>query len=446
MSDQAIGSWRKGLNQGVVRVFRTKISVAFFLLLMFCSVMWFTSDTNAQAGVDERQNWENTETGKFFRSEYIPRLIEALRTKDSEYLEQALFHERSRFPVRIGYRGHKEVWVETPDELYDIFVNEALFESFSSGLRIALEFGRHTAYEDNPLAYSPDKQVGLYFFLPDFAPRMFQNATIPVPSFNCDLAKTKTEKVICSDVKLAKLDYLMGESYAKAKNYTVGAVKKELVESQRSFLSERDQCGTEFECLRAVMIEQGRKIQSKLEYQLENYDFSVFTPRHFGALLNGHWLTNGHISSNAGSKASLDELRARHSMSIYINWPYANVIWFFDDEVIFEERCEFDSYENSLALAAKENSRPGWGSLGGSLDVFGIGGHYALIDFSSESLGRCFTLAISGEEEIQSAHVLMTGYGPDEVYTGGSLDQALSRGADSEILTFPESAELLELQ
>lgn len=425
---------------------RIKARAALFIFLMVSGSFFICSAATAQATSDPRENWDSTVAGHSFKSQYIPQLVEALRTQDSEYLERILFDKRSSFPVRIGYRGHKEVWVETPDQLYALFVNEAFLEAFSSEFLVTRAYGNHTAYEEASLAYSPDRQIGLYFNLSSVAPLRFVNTTVPVPSFDCELAKTEAEKVICSDSDLANLDYLMAESYAQAKNYTVGEIKKELINSQISFLSERDQCGAEFACLREAMIVQERQIQERLDYQRENHDLSVFSPRHFGALLNGHWLTAGYVDSNSGGKASFDDFIARHSMSIDIQWPHANVAWLFDDEVIFEDGCEFDSYDNSLALVAKENTLPSWGSLGGSLDVFGIGGYYALVDFSSEDLGRCFTLAISGDEGIQSAHIFITGSEPGEVFTGGPLDYVLATGSDSEIITYPDAAERLERQ
>lgn len=421
-------------------MFQKKIRTAFFVSLMVSGGFYLFSATTTQAMSDYRQSWGSTVAEGSFESQYIPHLVEALRTKDSEYLKRILFDERSSFPVRVGYRGHKEIWVDSPDQLYTLFVNDAFLEAFSSEFLITRAYGRHTAYEDALLAYSLDRQIGLFFYLSDFSPLMFINNTVPVPSFDCELAEQETEKVICSESTLANLDYLMSESYAKAKNYTVGEIKKELIKNQISFLGERDQCGAEFACIRERMIEQERQIQERLSYQRENHDLSVFSPRRFGTLLNGHWLTGEYVDSNSGGKASFDNFIARHSMSIHIRWSHANVAWFFDDEVIFKDRCEFYFYDNSLALVAKENSIPGWGYLGGSFDVFGIGGYYALVGFSSEELGLCFTLAISGDEEIRSAHILMTVSEPGDVFTGGPFDYVLARGIDSRIISYPHAA------
>ena len=72
----------------------------------------------------------------------------------------------------------------------------------------------------------------------------------PVPSFDCAKASTATEKAICSDVDLARLDRSLADAYAQAIAPTgdgggVGRIKDE----QRAWVAKRDACGGDVGCL-----------------------------------------------------------------------------------------------------------------------------------------------------------------------------------------------------
>ncbi len=69
----------------------------------------------------------------------------------------------------------------------------------------------------------------------------------PAASFDCALAKSATEKAICSDASLARLDRQVAEQYARAMRdaYEDGA-KTKLKQTQRDFIAARDKsCGTQ---------------------------------------------------------------------------------------------------------------------------------------------------------------------------------------------------------
>ncbi len=69
----------------------------------------------------------------------------------------------------------------------------------------------------------------------------------PAASFDCAVAKSATEKAICSDAALARLDRQVAEQYARQMRdaYEDGA-KTKLKQAQRDFIAARDKsCGTQ---------------------------------------------------------------------------------------------------------------------------------------------------------------------------------------------------------
>ena len=69
------------------------------------------------------------------------------------------------------------------------------------------------------------------------------------PSFNCAKAGTPTEKTICSDAELAKLDATMAEDY-KCLLGIDGDEQWKI--SQKEFIKKRDKCGDKVECIKAA--------------------------------------------------------------------------------------------------------------------------------------------------------------------------------------------------
>ena len=65
-------------------------------------------------------------------------------------------------------------------------------------------------------------------------------------SFNCTKATSNVEKMICADALLSELDSQMGTLYKKASQNTEN--KKELLENQRGWIKDRENCTT-FDCI-----------------------------------------------------------------------------------------------------------------------------------------------------------------------------------------------------
>jgi len=71
----------------------------------------------------------------------------------------------------------------------------------------------------------------------------------PVPSFDCAKAGTPTEKAICSDVALARLDRDVASVYRQQLSYADDAQKTAIRNAQRAWLGTRDACGGSVVCL-----------------------------------------------------------------------------------------------------------------------------------------------------------------------------------------------------
>jgi uncharacterized protein YecT (DUF1311 family) len=75
----------------------------------------------------------------------------------------------------------------------------------------------------------------------------------PVASFDCQKAGTATEKAICSDIPLARLDRDLADAYAQALSWASDdAEKTRIRDAQRKWIGERDACGGDVACLTAA--------------------------------------------------------------------------------------------------------------------------------------------------------------------------------------------------
>ncbi len=75
----------------------------------------------------------------------------------------------------------------------------------------------------------------------------------PVASFDCKKAGTATEKAICSDVALARLDRSLADSFALALSWASDdAEKTKIRDAQRKWIGKRDACGGDLACLTAA--------------------------------------------------------------------------------------------------------------------------------------------------------------------------------------------------
>jgi hypothetical protein len=75
-----------------------------------------------------------------------------------------------------------------------------------------------------------------------------KNGLDSTPSFDCSQARTKVEKTLCANKDLAALDVTLTENYDKARRATKGEKHRQLLDTQRVWLKQRNACKTP-ECL-----------------------------------------------------------------------------------------------------------------------------------------------------------------------------------------------------
>lgn len=76
-------------------------------------------------------------------------------------------------------------------------------------------------------------------------PAMPAPKPLPKAGFDCALAASPVERIICGSDALAEADRTMSERYFAARKGLRGAARMRQLDSQRKFLSRRDACGNE---------------------------------------------------------------------------------------------------------------------------------------------------------------------------------------------------------
>lgn len=105
--------------------------------------------------------------------------------------------------------------------------------------------------------------AAIYSKLPAFdvaAPKqeqVAQSASSPTvgPSFDCIKASTSVEFTICSDPKLAELDQVLANRYFNVRASATKLIAKQMLADQRSWLQQRNACGSSLSCLNAVYLD-----------------------------------------------------------------------------------------------------------------------------------------------------------------------------------------------
>src|SRR5262245_63019813 len=72
------------------------------------------------------------------------------------------------------------------------------------------------------------------------------------PSFDCRKAATPSEKAICADAELARIDRGIAAAFRQLKAELASQIET-LAEEQTEFLKARDECGAEKACLARTM-------------------------------------------------------------------------------------------------------------------------------------------------------------------------------------------------
>src|SRR5207245_1987187 len=76
-------------------------------------------------------------------------------------------------------------------------------------------------------------------------------ASVAQPSFDCAKATTPTEKAICGNARLSRLDRAIATALRRIKDDLPNG--ETMTKEQTAFLKARDACGTDVGCLRKTM-------------------------------------------------------------------------------------------------------------------------------------------------------------------------------------------------
>jgi uncharacterized protein len=97
---------------------------------------------------------------------------------------------------------------------------------------------------------------------------IFAGAVRPAAAqeFDCQRARTASERTICRIDRLAGLDERMSALYSELKAaYDNRSQRSDLKIYQRRFLDARDSCGRDIECIRGAYLDQISVLESRLE-------------------------------------------------------------------------------------------------------------------------------------------------------------------------------------
>lgn len=72
------------------------------------------------------------------------------------------------------------------------------------------------------------------------------------PSYNCNAIETVAEHTVCTNAELARLDRRLAAVYFEVRRQLSRSMRRELRESQRGFLEQRNSCGADYDCLREI--------------------------------------------------------------------------------------------------------------------------------------------------------------------------------------------------
>ncbi|MDR3497525.1 MAG: lysozyme inhibitor LprI family protein [Ancalomicrobiaceae bacterium] len=90
-------------------------------------------------------------------------------------------------------------------------------------------------------------------------------ATAHAQSFSCRTTNNCTEAVICSDQHLGRLDEKMADRYYKLRRLSDRRDARDLLESQRDWLADRNSCGCNADCLIDYYTSRIRRFDRMLE-------------------------------------------------------------------------------------------------------------------------------------------------------------------------------------
>ena len=84
------------------------------------------------------------------------------------------------------------------------------------------------------------------------------------PSFSCDGQLKPAERIVCDDADMSRIDRNIDRSYRVLLQASGWAERARHRRSQRAFITDRDACGRDFQCIRLAYRGQGQELRGPL--------------------------------------------------------------------------------------------------------------------------------------------------------------------------------------
>ncbi len=231
-------------------------------------------------------------------------------------------------------------------------------------------------------------------------PIMFSNPTIIAPSFNCLLARSKTEKILCSNLALSKLDVAVSKSYTAAKKYLTGIEYNSLKDKQRQFNKSRNKCSSDINCLTIALTGRNKKIKNLIdkEYKKNAVSFDG-NDEVAGAWANEKWI-------NAANCESSGDVKIKENTLLNITYKYPYIIMSKKDK--FENStlvCKVKSILTSTYKKIEDDNVDDfdWGSCRGDINKLNYRGNYTYMPLEKIN-------AVGKTDECENAMIIISGH------------------------------------
>ncbi|GEA51166.1 hypothetical protein VIN01S_19700 [Vibrio inusitatus NBRC 102082] len=129
-----------------------------------------------------------------------------------------------------------------------------------------------------------------FYYFDSGTPYLLINETMALPSFDCASATTDVEVSICNNYKLSNQDQKLSSVYKDAQRFFFGSEQTQLQVDQIEFLRQRNQCGSNSECIHSITEERINTLNDRLDSSFISKEPVTFTID--AHILNGTWRTS----------------------------------------------------------------------------------------------------------------------------------------------------------
>ncbi len=204
------------------------------------------------------------------------------------------------------------------------------------------------------------------------------NPTMIAPSFNCLLARSITEKALCSNRTIAKLDVQVAMHYKHARKYLTGEEFKSLKTQQRAFNRSRDKCEGAVDCLEIALKKRSSQLTQLIDAELTKspLSFDSEKQKYFsGQWSKSHWLDASHCESD-----SERERKTNTRIDMIIDFPKVSITKKDETgEQVYECETHYTSSFTYKKIESLHSDLFDFGTCRGSFDRLQYEGHYIYI-------------------------------------------------------------------